>query len=427
MLDLNLDFDLLDYEEEDEDNKNENLLNDRDIETNDRDQSIEDKKIVKIESKTKSFRDFLLRQELLRAINDAGFESPSEVQNECIPQAMMGLDILCQAKSGMGKTCVFVLSTLQQLDVNDTNVSVLVICHTRELAFQISREYERFSKYMRINIGVFFGGISQRLDEQVLTMNKPHVVVTTTGRLNALIRSKKIDLRFVKYFIVDECDNMLGREDSLEDMVYINRHLSRDKQVMMFSATLNEITRISAKKFMHNPLEVVIGDDSKLVLHGLQQFYLELQEKAKLRKLYELLKTIEFKQTIIFVNTIQRCITLCDVLEKFGQPVICIHGSQSQELRLLGYQLIKTYKKRVLVTTKMFDRGIDFERVNLVINYDMPDNSDTYLHAVGRAGRFGTKGVAISFIANHEDNIIWRQVQTRFDIKLEELPENVVI
>ena len=153
MIDFNLDFDLLDYEE-DEEFKNEDLLDEKDINEKTEDSS----RTTNKESKAKSFRDLLLKQELLRAINDCGFESPSAVQNECIPQAIMGVDILCQAKSGMGKTCVFVLSTLQQLDTSVNKVMVLVLCHTRELAFQISKEYERFSKYMKVNVAVFSVG-----------------------------------------------------------------------------------------------------------------------------------------------------------------------------------------------------------------------------------------------------------------------------
>lgn len=134
----------------------------------------------------------------------------SEVQHECIPQAILGMDILCQAKSGMGKTAVFVLATLQQLDVVDGQVTVLVMCHTRELAFQISKEYERFCKYMpNIRVSVFFGGLNITNDEKVLRQATPHIVVGTPGRILALIRSKKLNLRNIKHFILDECDKML--------------------------------------------------------------------------------------------------------------------------------------------------------------------------------------------------------------------------
>merc|ERR1711978_290696 len=148
------------------------------------------------------FRDFLLKPEVLRAIVDCGFEHPSEVQHECIPQAVLGMDILCQAKSGMGKTAVFVLATLQQIEPVDGQVSVLVMCHTRELAFQISKEYERFSKFLaNIKVGVFFGGMAIAKDEQILKNNCPHVVVGTPGRILALVKSKKLPLKSLKHFV----------------------------------------------------------------------------------------------------------------------------------------------------------------------------------------------------------------------------------
>lgn len=423
MLELDFDYDLLDYEEDDlgvEDIPNESLLDEKtsvSSPTKNEDQ----------ENKQKGFRDFLLKPELLRAINDCGFENPSEVQNECIPQAILGMDILCQAKSGMGKTCVFVISTLQQLDKIDDKVSILVISHTRELAFQISKEYERFSKYMKVNVAVFFGGFSLRVDEQVLRINRPQVVVSTTGRMIDLIRCKKINLNHVKHFVIDECDKILGLMDSRMDVMKINENLPRDKQVMMFSATLSDDMRTFCKLFLESPLEVIIGDDTKLTLHGLQQYYVDLQEKEKNRKLYDILTTVEFNQAIIFVKTIQRCIALHEILDALNLSVTNIHSSMTQEMRLYNYQIVKKYKKRILVTTKMFDRGIDFDRVNLVINYDMPDDSDTYLHAVGRAGRFGTKGTAITFVAGHVDSIVFKEVKSRFDIEFSELPEEIDI
>ncbi|GIX72586.1 spliceosome RNA helicase DDX39B [Caerostris extrusa] len=237
------DAELLDYEDEDEQEQTAP------------DASSESKKpaggYVSIHSS--GFRDFLLKPELLRAIVDCGFEHPSEVQHECIPQAILGMDILCQAKSGMGKTAVFVLATLQQLDPVDNQVSVLVMCHTRELAFQISKEYERFSKYMpTIRVGVFFGGMTIANDEKVLKSNCPHIVVGTPGRILALVKSKKLILRHIKHFVLDECDKMLEALDMRRDVQEIFRNTPHEKQVMMFSATLSKEIRPVCKKFMQD-------------------------------------------------------------------------------------------------------------------------------------------------------------------------------
>jgi len=192
-----------------------------------------------------------LKPELLRAIVDCGFEHPSEVQHECIPQGILSMDVLCQAKSGMGKTAVFVLATLQQLEAVDGEVSVVVLCHTRELAFQISKEYERFSKYMpTVKCGVFFGGMPIQKDEQTLKKNTPHVVVGTPGRMLALARAKTLNLKNVKHFILDECDKMLEALDMRRDVQEIFRMTPHEKQVMMFSATLSKEIRPVCKKFM---------------------------------------------------------------------------------------------------------------------------------------------------------------------------------
>nr|XP_048673295.1 spliceosome RNA helicase DDX39B isoform X3 [Caretta caretta] len=199
------------------------------------------------------FRDFLLKPELLRAIVDCGFEHPSEVQHECIPQAILGMDVLCQAKSGMGKTAVFVLATLQQLEPVTGQVSVLVMCHTRELAFQISKEYERFSKYMpSVKVAVFFGGLSIKKDEEVLKKNCPHIVVGTPGRILALARNKSLNLKHIKHFILDECDKMLEQLDMRRDVQEIFRMTPHEKQVMMFSATLSKEIRPVCRKFMQD-------------------------------------------------------------------------------------------------------------------------------------------------------------------------------
>jgi ATP-dependent RNA helicase UAP56/SUB2 len=202
------------------------------------------------------FRDFLLKPELLRAIVDCGFEHPSEVQHECIPQAILSMDVLCQAKSGMGKTAVFVLATLQQLEPVDGQVSVLVLAHTRELAFQISKEYERFSKYSSsVKIAVFFGGMNIKKDEEVLKKNCPHIVVGTPGRILALARSKDLPLKHVKHFILDECDKMLSAIDMRSDVQEIFRMTPHEKQVMMFSATLSKEIRPICKKFMQDVIQ----------------------------------------------------------------------------------------------------------------------------------------------------------------------------
>merc|ERR1712078_276301 len=211
---------------------------------------------------TSGFKDFLLKPELQRAIQDCGFEHPSEVQSECIPQAILGMDVLCQAKSGMGKTAVFVLTTLQQLDPQEGEIGVVVLCHTRELAYQINDEFSRFTKYLPdLKCKVCYGGVPISQDRDIF------------------------------------------------------KETPREKQVMMFSATLSKEIRAVCKKFMTDPvMEVFIDDESKLTLHGLQQHYVKLAENEKNRKLNDLLDALEFNQVIIFVKSPERAKTLNQLL-----------------------------------------------------------------------------------------------------------------
>ncbi|KAG2148563.1 P-loop containing nucleoside triphosphate hydrolase protein [Suillus cothurnatus] len=390
------------------------------------------------------FRDFLLKPELLRAISDLGFEHPSEVQQECIPQAVLGMDVLCQAKSGHGKTAVFVLATLQQLEPVNGEVSVIVLCHTRELAFQIKNEYTRFAKYMPdVRVGTFYGGTPVQKDAEILRDKTrcPHIVVATPGRLNALTREKVLDAKNVKHFTLDECDKMLEQLDMRRDVQEIFRATPHHKQVMMFSATLAKEIRITCKKFMANPLEIFVDDEAKLTLHGLQQHYVKLDENAKNRKLNELLDILEFNQVrtifpekmqfindfqvVIFVKSVARAVELDKLLVSCNFPSISIHSGLAQEERINRYTAFKAFEKRILVATDIFGRGIDVERVNIVINYDCPPDADSYLHRVGRAGRFGTKGLAITFQSSEADQQVMSAIQQRFEVAVPELPDHI--
>ncbi|CCH59704.1 hypothetical protein TBLA_0B08880 [Henningerozyma blattae CBS 6284] len=371
------------------------------------------------------FKDFLLKPELSRAIIDCGFEHPSEVQQSTIPQSIHGTDVLCQAKSGLGKTAVFVLSSLQQLDPVPGEASVVVICNARELAYQIRNEYLRFSKYMPdVKTAVFYGGTPINKDAELLK-NKdtaPHIVVATPGRLKALVKDKLIDLSHVKNFIIDECDKVLEELDMRRDVQDIFRATPRDKQVMMFSATLSQEIRPICRRFLQNPLEIFVDDEAKLTLHGLQQFFIKLSESDKNRKLAQLLDDLEFNQVIIFVKSTKRANELTKLLNASNFPAITVHGSMKQEERIARYKAFKDFEKRICVSTDVFGRGIDIERINLAINYDLTNEADQYLHRVGRAGRFGTKGLAISFVSSTEDEEVLAKIQERFDVKIAEFP-----
>lgn len=276
-----------------------------------------------------------------------------------------------------------------------------------------------------MKVGVFFGGMAISKDEETLKNNCPHILVGTPGRILALVKNKKLNLKNLKHFVLDECDKMLTQLDMRRDVQEIFRATPHEKQVMMFTATLQKEIRPVCKKFMQDPMEVYVDDEAKLTLHGLQQHFVKIKENEKNRKLFELLDALEFNQVVIFVKSIQRCMALGQLLEDQNFPAIGIHRAMKQEERLSRYQQFKDFQKRILVATDLFGRGMDIERVNIVFNYDMPDSSDTYLHRVARAGRFGTKGLGVTFVAEEADAKILNEVQERFDVNISELPDEI--
>lgn len=383
------------------------------------------------------FADFCLTSELSNAIRENGFEHPSEVQHQALPQAMLGADILAQAKSGMGKTAVFVFALLEQIEKHEgkSYCQAIVVVHARELAFQIEREFKRFNKYLpHCSTGVFFGGVKEEDDIKALKKETPAIVVGTPGRLTTLIAKKALDTSHVKWFVVDEFDRCLEDVKMRRDVQSIFLATPRQKQVMMFSATMTDELRNVAKKFMNNPTEIYVDQQSKLTLHGLAQFYMKLTEEQKLRKLSELLDAIEFNQCIIFTRSVERCEALNKKLQFLKFPSNAMHSRMKQEDRLKVYQSCKNNQTRIVVSTDLFGRGVDIDRVNLVIQYDMADNADSYLHRVGRAGRFGTKGVTVAFLTEDEHEIVrekrkyvdgqvMKDVQDRFEMQVKELTD----
>jgi len=371
------------------------------------------------------FRELMLKPELMRAIADCGFEHPSEVQNEAIPQAILGTDIICQAKSGMGKTAVFVLAVLQQISTDKKGVQALVLAHTRELSFQILSEFDRFKRFLPdVTAQVFYGGVPVAQNIEALK-NEPKIVIGTPGRLAQLIEEKHLNLENLKFFVLDECDSMLESLEMRRDVQKIFRATPHTKQVMMFSATLSDAIRPVCKKFMTEPLEIYVNEGAKLTLHGLQQYFIQLQEAEKNRKLVDLLDALEFNQLVIFVKSVGRATELNKLLMECNFPSIAIHGKMLQPERIAKYKEFKEFHKRIMVATNLFGRGIDISRVNVVINYDMAESTDTYLHRVGRAGRFGTKGLAISFVSSTDDGTVLNNIQKLFSVDIPQLPDEI--
>merc|ERR1711904_243716 len=253
----------------------------------------------------------------------------------------------------------------------------------------------------------------------------PHVLIGTPGRLLGLLREKDLKLDKLAQFVLDECDKCLDKLDMRKDIQQIFVETPKKKQGMMFSATMTKETRELCKKFMQDPHEISVDQESKLTLHGLLQYYVKLEEKGKNRKLNDLLDALEFNQVVIFVKSVQRAIALDKLLVECNFPSISIHSGLNQEERINRYKQFKDFQKRIMVSTDLFGRGVDIERVNIVINYDMPTESDSYLHRVGRAGRFGTKGLALTFCATDEDEDVLKKVQERFEVNIGDMPAQI--
>jgi superfamily II DNA/RNA helicase len=391
------------------------------------------------------FRDFLLKDKILQGIVECGFEHPSEVQHACIPQAVLGTDIVCQAKSGMGKTAVFVLACLQLIGekLSEKHVQVLVLCHTRELAYQIQHEFLRLGKHMEgLKVAAVYGGSPMDKDKEMLKKDSPQILVGTPGRVLYLTDKGKdkeaaLSLDKLTHFILDECDKCIDTLDMRRDVQKIFIKTPKKKQVMMFSATISEETRSICKRFMQSPHEISVESEAKLTLHGLLQYYCKLDEKQKNKKLIDMLDTLEFNQVVIFVKTVKRALALDGILQECKFPSMTLHTLPKQfdhkakdadikdKDRIERLQMFKDFRKRILVATDMFGRGMDVERVNIVVNYDMPEDSDMYLHRVGRAGRFGTKGLAVSFVTSEADQQVMKKVQERFEVSIAEMPAQV--
>ncbi|KAG0022978.1 Suppressor of the cold-sensitive snRNP biogenesis mutant brr1-1 [Podila clonocystis] len=368
---------------------------------------------LSVGASTAAFRDLLLKPELYNG---------SASLNPCSAW------IHSASKSGTGKTAVFVLSTLQQLHPIDGQVSAIVLCNTHELAYQIKGEFARFCKYLpEVRSEVFYGGKPIAADQAVLAnkSRSPHVVVGTPGRIKDLIERRHLNVEYIKHFILDECDKLLEGDNMRCDVQQIFMACPRAKQVLMFSATVNDLIRKRCKLFMFNPLEVYVDDEAKSTINGLQQYYINLKESEKNRKLSELLDALKFNQVFIFVKSVERAIHLDRLLNAINFPSIAIHAQTSQKTRMGHFQGFKEFEKRIAVSTDVFSRGVDVSQVNVVINYDFPCDADTYLHRVGRTGRFGTKGLAISFASSNDNMVVLKNMQDRFGVKIPEMPNKM--
>lgn len=378
------------------------------------------------------FSDFGLKKEVLEAIRANGFESPSDIQTKAIPYALEHTDLLCQAKSGKGKTAVFVLSILHMVNPDDApgKIQALILCNTHELATQITQEFERFSKGLpAVHDGILctVGGVSVNAHVKTLEKHTTCILVGTVGRVYDLFERKALALDSLRYFVVDEFDTVLKEEACRAKISKLAESMPKEHQTMLFTATLTEEARQHATALLREPFETIAVDDNELVLTGLIQHYMTAPEEKKLSLLTDCLNALHYTQAVVFASATHRAAALAKYLRDQGHQCDAFYSRLPGKKRDLLYKSFKNRDARLLVATDVFQRGVDFEGVNLVINFDMPDSSDSYLHRAGRAGRFETSGLVLSFVGSDEDRQQLEEIQKRFMVDMTEVQDLTAI
>lgn len=374
-------------------------------------------------TETHKWSDMNLKENLLRGIYSHGFENPSPIQKKGIMPILTGRDVIAQAQSGTGKTGAFSVSTLQCVDETQNEVQGLLLAPTRELAIQIHDVISKLGTFIEnMKCSLFIGGRSMDQDMKELE-RKPQIVVGTPGRVHDLIRRRKLVTKSVKLLVIDEADEMLSAGFK-EQVYHIFQFLGSKVQVALFSATLpNEIQSLT-EKFMRDPIKILVKTES-VTLEGIKQYYVALENDAqKYETLKDLFECISVSQCIIYCNSITRVSDLCEALCKDNFPVCCIHSGMEKTEREKAYKEFTNGGSRVLISSNLTARGIDVQQVSTVINFDIPKDIHTYIHRIGRSGRWGRKGMGINFITQRDIRKI-REIEQYYETQIEEMPASI--
>jgi ATP-dependent RNA helicase len=363
-----------------------------------------------------------LREDLTRGIYAYGFEKPSAIQQRAIVPIVSGRDVIAQAQSGTGKTATFSISILQSIDTSVRETQALVLSPTRELAQQIQKVALALGDYMSVQVHSCIGGKNVGEDIRKLEYGQ-HVVSGTPGRVFDMISRKSLRTRNIKMLVLDEADEMLGQ--GFKEQIYdVYRYLPPATQVVVVSATLTKDVLAMTKKFMNDPIRILVKRD-ELTLEGIKQFFVAVEkEEWKFDTLCDLYDTLTITQAVIFCNTRNKVDWLTDKMRKANFTVASMHGEMPQKEREEIMQSFRNGENRVLITTDIWARGIDVQQVSLVINYDLPNNRELYIHRIGRSGRFGRKGVAINFVKSDDIGIL-RDIEQFYGTQIDEMPMNV--
>lgn len=366
-----------------------------------------------------------LKNELLRGIYSYGFENPSSIQKLALHPLIYGekgveRDIIAQAQSGTGKTGTFVVGCLQMIDEKKKDLQALIMAPTHELARQIKNVLDKIGLYLKINSMLLVGGTSVDNDKKELLENNHQVIVGTPGRIQDMIRRKCLKLNKLKVLVIDEADEMLssGFKDQISK---IFTGMPDSIKIGLFSATLpNELLEIT-KLFMENPIKILVKNE-ELTLQGITQYYVNINsDSEKYECLKDIFATITISQSIIYCNSIKRVNDLEEAMLEDNFPVKKIHGKMSEKDRRDVYSEFKSGGCRVLISSDLFARGIDVQQVGIVINFDIPKSEFTYLHRIGRSGRWGRKGVAINFQTKYDIQKL-KKIESYYSTHIEEMP-----
>jgi ATP-dependent RNA helicase len=384
-----------------------------------KDEDFETSKGVKVVS---SFDEMGLKEPLLRGIYGFGFEKPSAIQQRAIGQVIKGRDVIAQAQSGTGKTATFSISALQRIDTTSKEPQALILSPTRELATQIQKVVYSLGSFMNVKCHVCIGGTNVGEDTRKLEAGA-QIVSGTPGRVFDMIRRRTLRTRSIKMLILDEADEMLGQ--GFKEQIYdVYRHLPPATQVVLVSATLPHEVLEMTTKFMNDPIRILVKRD-ELTLEGIKQFFVAVEkEEWKFETLCDLYDTLTITQAVIFCNTRRKVDWLTEKMRKVNFTVVSMHGAMEQSERDEIMTQFRAGDARVLITTDIWARGIDVSQVSLVINYDLPNDREQYLHRIGRSGRFGRKGVAINFVKNDDIRIL-RDIEQFYSTQIDEMPMNV--
>ena len=366
----------------------------------------------------KNFDNLVDSQDILKGIYLYGFKEPSRIQIEGIDSISSGSDCILQSQSGTGKTATYLIGVLNRL--NNGLKCGLILTPTRELAVQVYSVATELMKFTKFKVNLCIGGT------EIISYKDTNLIIGTLGRINHMFSIKKINKNDIDIVVLDETDNLLADGISNEIQTFLN-NFKENIQIIFISATLSKHVFSLGDKLLNNPKKVLLKK-SEIAVDLISQFYIDVEiEDYKLDVLLDLYNMISTTQAIIFCNTIRKVTWLEEKLKENNFPITTIHGKMSQQER---NNIVKEFREgntRLLLTTDLLARGIDIPQVNLVINYDLPINKETYIHRIGRCGRFGKKGVSITMVKmeDHNDVKLLNRMKTYFKIDIDEIPDNI--